>query len=433
MRSVFQNTTFRRLFIGRLITNVGDSLYYVAAMLLVYELGGSTFYTGLAGFLTLAPVTLQFLTGPLVDRVDLRRLLVGTQLAQGVLVLAIPLAALMGYLTIGVVLVVMPVVSMLNQFVYPAQSAALPRIVRDEELVDANSAFSFAYQGVDTAFSSLGGVLVALLGAVSLYLVDAVTFAVTALIFAATRIPAPENEESETDTERVASALSAYTEKLREGIGYMRGTVLTLTLAGSVVVNFAIGATLAVLPAFAALRGGTEAYGLLLAAITAGLLFGALGATPLKRLSLATLSIVGFGGGGVVWLAAIAVDSLPLTVVLFCLAWVPAGVTNVIFAAMVQTLVPDGLLGRVTSVSTSASASAMPLGSLLGGVAADVWGPAVVVAATGVGFLFVSAYWLSLPALRRLPAVDEIDPTEYGLRPAPGVVSTDISPSDVAD
>ncbi len=412
MRSLFRNTTFRRLFVGRLVTNMGDSLYYVAAMLLVYELGGSAFYTGLAGFLTLAPVTLQFLTGPLVDRWDLRRLLVGTQVCQGLLVLIIPLAAWMGWLSVTVVLVVMPVVSMLNQFVYPAQNAALPRIVRNEELVDANSAFSFAYQGVDTAFSSLGGILVALVGAVSLYFIDSVTFAITALVFAVTRIPAAEGE----DTEQVTSALSEYVEKLREGVSYMRGTILTLTLAGSVVVNFAIGATLAVLPAFADLRGGPDSYGFLLAAITAGLLLGALCAAPLKRFSLGALSIVGFAVSGITWLAAIYLDWLPATVALFCLAWIPVGVTNVIFMAMVQTLVPHELLGRVTSVTTSASASAMPLGSLLGGVAAGMWGPSVVVAATGVSFLFVTPYWLFFPSLRRLPAVEDIEPEEYGLR-----------------
>jgi MFS family permease len=429
MRSLFRNTTFRRLFVGRLITNMGDSLYYVAAMLLVYELGGSAFYTGLAGFLTLAPVTLQFLTGPLVDRWDLRRLLVGTQLLQGALVLIIPLAAWMGWLSIAVVLVVMPVVSMLNQFVYPAQNAALPRIVRKEELVDANSAFSFAYQGVDTAFSSLGGILVALVGAVSLYLIDSVTFVVTALVFATTRIPAAEGE----DTERVSSALSDYAEKLREGVSYMRGTILTLTLVGSVVVNFTIGATLAVLPAFADLRGGTESYGILLAAITAGLLVGALGAAPLKRISLGALSIAGFAFGGFVWLTAVFVEWLPLTVLLFCLAWIPVGATNVIFAAMVQTLVPHELLGRITSVTTSASASAMPIGSLLGGVVADMWSAPVVVAATGVGFLFVTGYWLSFPTLRRLPAIEEIDPEEYGLRSVSEGTTTDAPTADTAD
>ncbi|HZD43167.1 MAG TPA: hypothetical protein VE134_03840, partial [Methanomicrobiales archaeon] len=99
MRSLFENRTFSRLFLGRLITNAGDSAYAVAAMWLAFQLGGSSFYTGLAGFLTMLPQTLQFLLGPLVDRWQIRRILLGTQLAQGILVLTIPVAYAMGWLT----------------------------------------------------------------------------------------------------------------------------------------------------------------------------------------------------------------------------------------------------------------------------------------------------------------------------------------------
>lgn len=451
MRSLLRNTEFRRLFVGRLVTNAGDSLYYIAAMWLVYELGGSAFYTGLAGFLTLAPDALQFLFGPLVDRWDIRRLLVGTQVAQGALVLVIPLAAYTGWLSVTVVLVVMPVLALISQFVYPAQNAALPRIVDDDELVDANSAFSFAYQGVDTAFSSLGGVLVAAFGAVSLFLLDSVTFAVTALIFAVTRIPDAENRErsdadeeqtpegaAQTDVERgetrggeeqtdteetgepadevdLESTFSDYVGRLREGFQYIRGTVLVLTFGASVVVNFIVGATMAVLPVFAGSKGGSELYGLLLAAMTGGLLVGALGASQLKRFSLSRLTIVGFGFGGIAWLAAIYAQWLPATVGLFCLAWIPVGVTNVVFMSMIQTYVPEELLGRVTSVSASASSAAMPIGSLVGGAAAEAVGSTVVISVTGVGFLFGALYWLVHPLLRSMPAIEDIDPEKYGL------------------
>jgi MFS family permease len=416
MRALFENVAFRRLFAGRIITNAGDSLYYIAAMWLAYDLSGSAIYTGLAGFLTLVPQALQFLTGPFVDRWDLRRLLVATQVLQGVFVLIIPLAAWREWLSVELVLIVMPVVAMLNQFVYPAQSAALPRIVDDEELVDANSAFSFAYQGVDTAFSSLGGILVALVGAVSLYLVDSVTFAVTALVFATTRIPAIEDSETEGSTDHVASALSNYMENLREGIEYTRGTIFVSMLVPPLVVNFAIGATMATLPAFASLRGGARTYGILLAAITAGLLLGALGASLLKRVSVQRLMAIGFLLSGITWLGAIYVQWLPATALLFCLAWTPIGATNVVFMSLIQTYVPEKLLGRVTSVIISGSAMAEPLGSLLGGVAGETVGSTAVVAVTGIGFLFVTLYWVIHPVLRHLPAIEKIEPTEYGLK-----------------
>ena len=411
MKALFRNSTFARLFAGRLVTNMGDSLYYIAAMWLVYDLGGSALYTGLAGFLTMFPQSLQFLTGPLVDRWNLRRILVVTQVLQGALVLVIPLAWYGGWLSVTVVLVVMPVVALLNQFTFPAENAALPRVVEKERLVDANSAFSFAYQGTSLVFRALGGLLIALVGAVSIYVVDSVTFAAAVLIFASVRIP-PAADHDATD---VASATGAYVEKLREGVDYVRGSVLVLVLSASVLVNGTIGATMAVLPVFAGQRGGSAAYGFMLAAVGGGILVGALVTSPLKRYSLSALSGVGFTLSAVAWFAAVAVHSLPLTVGLFFLAWIPVGVTNVIFAAVMQSVVPERLVGRVTSLTASAASLAMPVGSLLGGWAGDVWGPGLVVSVAGVGFLVITVGWLGHPHLRGLPPADDVDAKAFGL------------------
>ncbi|MFC7044170.1 MFS transporter [Halobacteriaceae archaeon GCM10025711] len=411
MRSVLRNPTFRRLFAGRLVTNAGDSLYYIAAMWLVWDLGGSAFFTGLAGFLTQLPQALQFLTGPLVDRWPLRRILVGTQAAQGVLVLVIPVAFWTGWLSVWVVLVVMPVLAFLNQFVYPAQSAALPRIVDEDELVEANSAFSFAYQGTDLVFTAAGGVLVALVGAVALYVVDSVTFAAATLVFAGLSIRPAEAD----DGESVVSAADEYLHKLAEGVGFVRGSLFALIMIPSVVVNFTFGATMAVMPGYADLLGGAGVYGFLLAGVVGGMLVGSLAASPLKRLPLSRLGAVGFLLSGVTWLGAVAADWLPATVALFFVAMVPVGVTNVIISALIQSSVPEQLLGRVSALVGSASTAAMPVGSLLGGAAGDVWGIPPVMAAVSGGMLFLAAFWVAHPLLRGLPAVEAIDPGRYGL------------------
>lgn len=61
------NPGFRRLYAGRMVSRIGDKPYFVAAMWLVFELTGSTFFTGLAGFLARLPQATGFLFGPLVD------------------------------------------------------------------------------------------------------------------------------------------------------------------------------------------------------------------------------------------------------------------------------------------------------------------------------------------------------------------------------
>lgn len=451
MQTVLRNRNFARLFAGRLVTNIGDSIYFVAAMWLVWELTDDEFFTGLAGFLVLAPAGLQFLFGPLVDRWDLRRVLVGTQLIQGLLVLSVPLAAATGRLSVWLVLAVMPTLALLNQLVYPAQTAAIPRLVEKEELVSANSMFALAYQGVDAVFNALAGVLVAVVGAVALFTLDAVTFALAAAIFATLSVPRADTAESDGDagsgpvpetpipdpeaapdggrsaggtdskegdttpdaqSEVVApdeGALSTYLTELREGIGYLRGTFVVPMVVGSVVINFALGATIAVLPSYGARVGGAEGYGLLMAAFAIGILLGSLAASALDSLAFGRLSITAFLLSGVAWLGAVGVGWLPATAALFVLAFVPVGVTNVLIVSVIQAVVPETLLGRVTAVLGSASAVATPFGALAGGAVASLFGPVLVIAGGGAGFLLLAGYVASVPSLRRLPAVGDID------------------------
>jgi hypothetical protein len=324
--------------------------------------------------------------------------------------------------------------------------------VDTDELVAANSLFALAYQGVDAVFNALAGVLVVVVGAVALFTLDAVTFMLAAAIFSTLTVPraddkyvppdAPSETLPETPSQRVGptpdggqapdepvsehggtvthgppdatepdgnSGVSGYFAALREGIVYLRGTFLIPMLLGTVGINFALGGTIAVLPSYAAQIEGVNGYGYLMAALAVGILLGSLAASSLASLAFGRLSIVAFLLSGVAWLGAIAVGWLPATVALFVLAFVPVGVTNVLIVSVIQAVVPETLLGRVTAVLGSASAVSTPFGALAGGAAASVVGPVTVITGAGIGFLLLAGYLASSPTLRQLPAVGDID------------------------
>jgi MFS family permease len=475
---LLRNRDFALLVGGRLVTNAGDSLYYIAAMWLVYDLTGSELYTGVAGFLTMAPAALQFLFGPLVDRAPLGRLLVGTQVVQGLLVLVVPVAHALDLLSVWVVLAVMPLLSLLNQPVYPAQSAALPRLVDREELVGANSVLTLAYQGVDAGFNALGGIVVAAFGAVTLFLVDSVTFAVAMLLFLGLDIPeagagdvataeaagagpddgtaaagadgaAGDRDDAGEDAPTEAGDPAAVTDggtggapdgdsggvvdtgsdgdpgvtagdgpdsdgragylaDLREGVGFLRGTVVARLTLGVVVVNFAFGGVMAVLPAYGDSFGGAGAYGLLAAAVGVGMLTGSLVGNLVEGWPFGYVVSGGMGLGAVLWTAAITVDTMPVTPVLLALALVPAGTMNVLVFSLVQAVVPDRLLGRAMSVIMSGATAMTPVGALVGGALADATSPGLVLYGNAVATALFALYVFAVPSLRRLPRVGAV-------------------------
>ncbi|KMK97219.1 hypothetical protein VL03_00435 [Rossellomorea marisflavi] len=401
---LLRNRNFSFMFTGRILSNMGDSIYYVAAMWLVYELGGSAFYTGLAGFLTMLPTVLQFLIGPLVDRFSTKKLLTIVQLLQAGLILMIPVAHFIGYLNVSVILTIMPVVSMMNQFTYPVQTAALPRIIKKEQLVKGNALFTFAYQGVDMIFNALTGILLPLIGAITLFMMDSAVFLAAALVYSALRLP----EKKSTTKRTLKESTLQYKKELAEGVMIVFRSYLAIFLVASVVANGAIGATYAILPVYTGESAGASWYGWYLGAISLGLLSGAALAPILNRFPLGLLTITLFFIGGGSWILSGLSGVSIMGVVLFGIAWLPIGATNIITGAAIQSIMPSHLMGRVFSVVASMSAMAMPLGSLLGGSMANRWGSGTIFISAAGAIIFISTFWLSVSKLRRLPSSHEL-------------------------
>lgn len=399
-----------------MITNAGDSLFYIAVMWLVFELTGSELFTGLAGFLALAPQGLQFLAGPLVDRVTTRRVLVVTQALQMVVVLLVPAAAMTGNLSVWILLGVVLALAILNQPGYLAESAAIPRLVQKVDLVSANSVFAMAHQGVFAAFNAVGGLLVAAFGALTLFWIDSVTFGLAVLVFSTLRIPASrETRIPPGGTAVQAASLTdgghrSFRTDLRDGINVVRGSIIAPALVGPALVYFAAGGALAVFPAYAVEFGGAGAYGFLVASVGGGLLLGAGLAGFLSDLRVGRLIVVGLAFSSIVWVAGVAVEGVTATVVLLLVAFVPIGVISVLLVSMVQAIVPEQLLGRVIGLVISTTSLAMPVGSLIGGAASVATSPTTVLFLVGMTFALCSLYVLVVPSLRRLPRVHQIEP-----------------------
>lgn len=200
------------------------------------------------------------------------------------------------------------------------------------------------------------------------------------------------------------------------GVQWLRGTVFTEMMFATAVTNFGTGVMYAVLPGFAAARGGSILYGVLLGAIGAGGLVGAAIASRLARIRYGTIRIVGLDVGFFLWIGAVYSPWPALTVILFAMTGVPMGVTNVMSQTLVQTLTPEALLGRVTSVDASVSLLTVPIGSFLGGVVGSLFGVVPTMAVASLSFAFVSLYFAIRPRLRALPAMDGLDRGEFGIR-----------------
>ena len=139
---------------------------------------------------------------------------------------------------------------------------------------------------------------------------------------------------------------------------------------------------------------------------------GALAGGRLARVGFARVWVTGFAVAAVAWAAALVAPTLAATAALLAVALVPVGVTNVLAATMIQRMVPDDFLGRVSALLGSASEAVMPVGSLAGGLLGETVGVWTTMALGAVGLASVAAYILAVPSLRRLPPVAEVTTLE---------------------
>lgn len=367
---------FRRLFAADALSAIGDWLTYVAVGLLA--LRGPHGIVGVA-LVQMAHTLPQALASPiagwLTDRVDRRALLVGASLARGAITLAMGVAAARGDVAWveGLLFVRMAGAA----FIAAPSRAALPRLVEPDELEPANRLLGTAWAVLFTAGVALGGVVTGALGpAVALYL-DAGTFALAALGFAALGPLPPAGGGPSRSGDLVADA-RAHPERLAAALA-------------KVPALFANGGAWVVLHALVG-AGGGAAYGLGGLHAVRGVGNG-VGPWLLRRLGERRMVLV----GGLVTAAGAALLSFGGVPgwVAGCALWgLGVGATWVGATVWLQRVAPDAILGRYAALDVGASSVASALGGLSAALltvwVAPAWAGVAVATAGALALLLVA-------------------------------------------
>ncbi|OEK95848.1 MULTISPECIES: MFS transporter [Bacteria] len=404
MLEILKNLNFVKLLLGRIASNIGDSIYYVSAMWLVYELGGSEFYTGLAGFLILLPNALQFLFGPIVDNYSIKLILVFTQFMQAILISTIVILYFYNLLTVTSILIIMPIIAIMNQFAYPAMQSVLPKIIKKDSLTQGNSLMSISYQGLDVVFNSVSGIFISLIGAISLLFLDILTFIISGLLFGLLKIPKLiHSKEVKENFEK------NYFEELKSGLKFGFNSIISKFFLQNAAANFLLGGFMSILPAYADFKGGASAYGGFLSAFSGGMLLGSLLTSYFEKFKLGYLLSFSMLFGGTMWVISVSIPNTFYSMLIFSLAAIPIGITNVILFSVIQRIVPENLLGRVLSVLISLGGILMPIGSLIGGIVTPFIGVERAMIGFGIGFMLIAVYYLLVKDLRDLPPAKKLE------------------------
>ena len=316
-----RDRNYRALWIGQFVSIFGDRFTYLALLAVVVsrarDPGNPAAELALLPLFSFLP-TILFgpWIGAVVDRSDTRRVLIGSDAARGVAVLAMIPATLLGGLPALFALVVALYVA--NTFFLPARSAIMPLLVAPERLTEANSLATFAGVAATIAGSLLAGLLIDRFGWRWGFVMDAATYFVSVIFLWRIRLgpgaPRPAaNAASPATGEAAAPAARRYRElaaEIREGFAILLGTPRAWWVTIAVMLLWTAGGVLHVSVPVLVGRGGHLASGVgtLLAAAASGMVAGTLGLAARGRGGSARtrLAIGLLGTGAALGLFAVA-------------------------------------------------------------------------------------------------------------------------------
>ncbi len=383
MGSLAANSGFRLLWSARGVSFLGDSLSLVALLLYVAQDTGQAL--AVAALLLVgdfAPALLGPLTGTVGDRFDLRRVLVVCDLMQGVVVLVIGLALP----PLPVLLALVALRGVAGQVFGPASRAVLPVLVADEDLEKANSAIGFGANGMEALGPLLAAALLPVLEIRGVLLVDAATFAVSAVLLA--RLPAVPPAVG-------LGSRTSFRADARVGLRYLwtEKVLRIVTLGFLAVVAFnGVDDVALVFLTRDDLGGSQSATALLYGAVGIGLLTGyALLARHAVRVPAALLLLLGFAVSsignlltGLAWAVAAAFG-------LQAVRGVGLSAIDVASNTLFQRRVPPHLLARAFGNLYGAVGVAAGVSYLLGALLLDVTSPRTTFVVAGAGGLLATA------------------------------------------
>jgi MFS family permease len=387
---------FRLLFIGQSVSILGDAMSGVALAFAVLEIGGSASQLGLVLAAGAVPFLLFLLVGGVVaDRLPRRGVMLTADVVRMVTQATMAVLLIAGVAHIWELAALQALRGTASAFFGPASTGLIPQTVSPERLQEANALRGLASAASWIAGPAIAGVLVAGAGAGWALGADAATFAVSAALLAAMRLPVRERLPAGRFLHDLRAGWVEFTAR-----SWVWVTVLNLALANLLATAFyVLGPVVA-----SRSLGGASAWALI---VSAGSLGGFLGGMLVLRLRPRRPIFVGISACA---LGAVpsALLAIPAATWLIALATLIAGggvlIFNTLWETTLQQHIPADALSRVSAYDWLGSFIANPIGLALVGPIAAGLGLKTTLLLAAAGEFIAIALTIAMPSVRSVTA-----------------------------
>ncbi len=387
---------FRLFWTGLIVSVMGTWMQMAAQAWLVYELTDSPLALGIVGACGTLPVLLFSLpAGVVADRVSKRNILLVTQSLAMAQAFALAALTFTGGVRVWHVMALAGFLGAVNALDMPTRHAMVIELASREDLLNAVSLNSSAFNTGRIVGPAAAGVLIAAVGTAVCFLINGITFSavIIALAFISPRPPAQTEQ-------------APVIPQIREGLSWATRQPLVRTVLAMIAVTSVFGMSYrTLLPVFArdVFNTGAEGYGFLMSSYALGTLAAAALLTAVGHRWRLGRTVT---AGSFLFPVALVSVALSPRYAFAVVGLFVTGMGMMLFSAVANTMLqkasPDELRGRVMSMRTLLFAGMMPLGNLQFGAMGEWLGPRAAVAIGSVVCL-VAAFtaWRRAPGLRR--------------------------------
>ena len=388
------------LLIGRIATNIADSLFYITILWYFKTTFHSPMILSLVFIVDSAIDMCAFIFGPLIDRIYIKNLLKYVTIGQTILSV---FATILFYLTkwkqLALILLLLTYVlsTIGSTLIYPAEEKILSAIVSKDELTKVNSLFQLAYRTLDLFLDALATLLITYLSLSATMIISAFVFA-TALCFY-TKLYLPKDLIVAEKDEKYFTG--KYLHDLLKGWQVLKneGQILLLIIPLAVT-NLFYGIASVGMPYFTSqyLTKSAISYGGLELFSSIGGLLGSLIISKIgilkQKLERIVVICLGLAGISVILETMIA-NSIPMLILVFALSsafWI--SIMNINFEVLIQESFNPHILGRIETINSSIINCMIPIGSFLGGIIVQRVSASFAISLQGIAEVITAVFYL---------------------------------------
>ncbi len=415
-REVLKDKEYRKLLFSNLINRFGDSVDAIAFTWLIYQITHSASWAALIYGLNILPnIIVQPLLGPVVEKMNKKRIIISTHLVRGVVISAFALMYMAGIVNPYIMMAFTLLITSIESFNLPASGAFVPQVVNKEKLAHAMSLNTSLSSAVALVGTGAAGVIVAKLGVQTAMLIDAATFFLAAAFVMAIKTVAEEemSEEEKSQAENtevkaqtanadviqneaVETKSESYFAMLKDGIKYVAGNRVVVNYGILIVfLNFLLVPLNSIeAPIAEEVYGlGSELLSIMGMAASTGAILGSV-ITPIIMEKLSAKQIVITGGFTMgIFMYILSLGRLVYGSVIFggilaglCYFMMSAAGSVLGGSCMIRfvKMCDKEYLARAGAVMGATTAAAMPLGAIIVSIASATFNPAVLLSSVGI-------------------------------------------------